>query len=105
VATPEEIVASAPERVLVAPCGLDLQRTRQAVRELAAQPWWRALPAVRSGATDALMLVDGNQMFNRPGPRLVDAFEWLVAWLGDRPGDIPAGFPAETAAHAALAAR
>jgi hypothetical protein len=37
-------------------------------------------------------LVDGNQMFNRPGPRLAEAFEWLVGWLNDRPELIPEGF-------------
>jgi hypothetical protein len=41
------------------------------------------------------MLVDGNQMFNRPGPRLVDAMEWLAGWIGDRAETIPEGFPAE----------
>jgi hypothetical protein len=40
-------------------------------------------------------LVDGNQMFNRPGPRLVDALEWLAGWIQDRPEVAPAGFPAE----------
>jgi hypothetical protein len=25
-----------------------------------------------------VVVVDGNQMFNRPGPRLVEALEWLV---------------------------
>ena len=34
-------------------------------------------------------------MFNRPGPRLIDALEWLVAWLNDRPELTPAGFPWE----------
>ncbi len=29
-----------------------------------------------------MALVDGNQHFNRPGPRLVDALEWLVGWIG-----------------------
>ena len=38
-------------------------------------------------------IVDGNQMFNRPGPRLLDALEWLVALLHGRPDLIPAGFP------------
>jgi len=42
-------------------------------------------------------IVDGNQMFNRPGRRLVDAFEWLVGWLNDRPELIPEGFPVEHA--------
>ena len=38
-------------------------------------------------------VVDGDQMFNRPGPRVVDAFEWLVGWINDRPGLMPRGFP------------
>jgi hypothetical protein len=41
------------------------------------------------------MLVDGNAMFNRPGPRLVDALEWLAAWINARPEVAPRGFPAE----------
>lgn len=28
--------------------------------------------------------VDGNQHFNRPGPRLVEALEWLVGLLHDK---------------------
>ncbi len=28
-----------------------------------------------------MALVDGNQMFNRPGPRLVAALEWLVSLI------------------------
>jgi hypothetical protein len=34
-------------------------------------------------------------MFNRPGPRLVEAFRWLVAWINDRPELVPPGFPVE----------
>jgi hypothetical protein len=49
------------------------------------------VPAIAS----PVMLVDGNQMFNRPGPRLVDAVEWLAAWLQERPELLPPGFPAE----------
>lgn len=49
------------------------------------------------------MVVDGNQMFNRPGPRLVDALEWLAALLhpggggnggsGLQQDGMPPGFP------------
>ncbi len=95
VATAEEIIASAPERIVICPCGLSLERTRAAAREAVAHTWWRELPAVAHGQPSAVMLVDGNQMFNRPGPRLVDAFEWLVSWLSDRPELAPEGFPAE----------
>jgi hypothetical protein len=52
------------------------------------------------GRPDAIAIVDGNAMFNRPGPRLVDAFEWLVGWLNGRPELVPAGFPVEMAARA-----
>ena len=48
------------------------------------------LRAVREGR---VVCVDGNQHFNRPGPRLVDALEFLTGLLNDRPDVIPVGFP------------
>lgn len=90
VVTPEEVIAMRPEAVVICPCGYDLAHTVSAYRELHASAWWRELPAVRRGR---VALVDGNQMFNRPGPRLVDAYEWLVGWLHDLPALMPAGFP------------
>jgi ABC-type Fe3+-hydroxamate transport system substrate-binding protein len=103
VATAEEIAASGPERVVVSPCGYPLAAVREAVRALEGQDWWESLEPVRAARTEAargrtsdrVMLVDGNQMFNRPGPRLVDAMEWLAGWIGDRAETIPEGFPAE----------
>ena len=92
--TPEDIVASQPDRVVICPCGYDLDAIRRELPELQRQDWWNALPAVADGDPSSVMLVDGNQMFNRPGPRLVDAFRWLVAWINDRPGVAPADFPA-----------
>ena len=91
--TPEEILESAPERIVICPCGFGLDRIEQELEVLTAQRWWPLLPAAMSGDPDAIVLVDGNQMFNRPGPRLVDAFRWLVGWLNDRPELVPPGFP------------
>lgn len=88
--TADELVASAPEWLIIAPCGVALQESLAQARTLAAQPWWGALPAVRAGHVS---VVDGNQMFNRPGPRLVDAFEWLVGRLNHRPAIMPPAFP------------
>ncbi len=88
--SPQVFVASRPEWLVIAPCGLDLEQTREATTRLAREEWFRALPAVRD---NRVALVDGSQMFNRPGPRLVDAFEWLVAWLQGRPELMPDGFP------------
>lgn len=103
VASLDEIVASAPERIVVAPCGLPLAAVRAAMPSLGNQAWWNELPAVKcalhqhaTGQTvDTVMLVDGNQMFNRPGPRLVDALEWLASWFNAKPELAPCDFPAE----------
>jgi iron complex transport system substrate-binding protein len=39
---------------------------------------WQALRAVRGGR---VYLTDGNQFFNRPGPRLVESLEILAEVL------------------------
>jgi ABC-type Fe3+-hydroxamate transport system substrate-binding protein len=90
--TADELVHAQPQRLIVCPCGLDLAAIRRELPTLTGQSWWGDLPAVREGR---VVLVDGSQMFNRPGPRLIDAFRWLVGWLNDRPELIPAGFPVE----------
>ncbi|MFI4898608.1 MAG: ABC transporter substrate-binding protein [Phycisphaerales bacterium JB059] len=88
--SPEVFAASRPDWLVIAPCGLSLEQTRREAQRLAGQDWFRQLPAVRHGR---VALVDGSQMFNRPGPRLVDAFEWLVGWIQGRADLIPPGFP------------
>lgn len=89
--TPDELVASQPDRVIVCPCGLDLATARRELDRVRGERWWNALPAVADGA---VAIVDGNQMFNRPGPRLVEAFQWLVGWINNRPELASAAFPA-----------
>ncbi len=74
----EDLVQSQPEWIVVCPCGLDLETTAKELESVRDQVWWRNLPAVKNGR---VALVDGSQMFNRPGPRLIDAFEWLVGWM------------------------
>ncbi len=93
--TPEDALESMPTRVLIAPCGFDLARIRSELPALTSSRWWPLLPAVLEGNPKHILAVDGNQMFNRPGPRLVDAFRFLVGWLNDRPELIPENFPVE----------
>lgn len=92
VVTAERLVESQPEWVIVCPCGVGLAGARRMAEDLSRATWWEDLPAVRAGR---VVVVDGNQMFARPGPRLVEAYEFLVGLLNDRPELIPAGFPAE----------
>lgn len=88
--TPEELIESMPDRLVLCPCGWDLDRAEADLAGLRETNWWPLLPAVQEGR---VVVVDGNAMFNRPGPRLVEAFRWLVAWLQDRPEVLPPEFP------------
>jgi len=60
------------------PCGFDLERTRQEAQVLLQHPAWAGLKAVQQGQ---VYCTDGNQYFNRPGPRLVDSLEILAEIL------------------------
>lgn len=88
----EVLEAAQPEYLVICPCGMNLEQAKRCTQAIAVNTWWNNLPAVRKGQ---VAIVDGNQMFNRPGPRLVDAYEWLVGWIQGRPELIPRGFPWE----------
>jgi iron complex transport system substrate-binding protein len=64
-----------PDLIMVLPCGLDMARCRQEMPALTNQLDWPRLKAVRN---QRVFLADGNQYFNRPGPRLVDSLEILA---------------------------
>lgn len=73
----DEIAAADPHAVIVAPCGLDLDKTNLAIARLDDVEQWRSLTARRSGRVLAL---DGNAYLSRPGPRLVEAAEIIARW-------------------------
>ena len=74
----EALVRADPEVIVVLPCGFDMARTRAEMPALTGRPDWRELRAVRAGR---VFLTDGNQCFNRPGPRLVESLEILAEIL------------------------
>lgn len=86
----EELKASRPDVVIVAPCGFDLARTAQEMHWLTDRPDWRELPAVRSGR---VYLADGNQYFNRPGPRVVETLQIITEILHVGPASWPVDAP------------
>lgn len=67
-----------PDVIVVLPCGFDLQRTYQELDALIPHPAWHELQAVRN---EQVFLTDGNQYFNRPGPRVVESAEILTEIL------------------------
>jgi iron complex transport system substrate-binding protein len=87
----EGFAAAAPEVLIIASRGRDLPGARESAAALAGRPWFGSLPAVRSGR---VAIVDGRT-FDRPGPGLADAFEFLVGFIQHRSELIPPGFPWE----------
>lgn len=79
----EAIAAADPQTIVVAPCGFDLRKTREAAEALRALPAWNALRAVRNGE---VWLVDGNAYVNRPAPRLLDTAEIFAHILHPQAG-------------------
>jgi iron complex transport system substrate-binding protein len=75
----EQLVARDPDVIIVAPCGFDLARTRDEMYWLTDRPEFTQLKAVRTGR---LFLADGNQFFNRPGPRIVETLRIIEHMLG-----------------------
>jgi iron complex transport system substrate-binding protein len=75
-----EIAQYAPDLLVVAPCGFDLDRSQGEAQQLQSLPGWDALPAVRRGQVH---VVDGDAYFNCPGPRLADTLEWLSRRIQD----------------------
>jgi iron complex transport system substrate-binding protein len=74
----EQVLAAAPEVLVLACCGYTAARTLEDLPALRARPGWDGLPAVRAGRVFA---VDANAYFSRPGPRIVDSLEILAAIL------------------------
>jgi iron complex transport system substrate-binding protein len=71
----DQVVAADPDVVLVHPCGFDMARTLQEMALLERRPGWCELKAVQR---DRLFVADGNQYFNRPGPRIGASLEILA---------------------------
>jgi iron complex transport system substrate-binding protein len=74
----ETLLACDADVIAIMPCGFDIPRTRAELPPLVENPRWCELRAVRDGR---VYLTDGNQFFNRPGPRLVESTRILAEIL------------------------
>ncbi|ORY37105.1 helical backbone metal receptor [Rhizoclosmatium globosum] len=70
--------------VIVCLCGLDSPTSVKELKEsrLIQQESWYRLAAVQQ---NRVFVVDGNSMFHRPTPRLLDALDWLIHTLRKTP--------------------
>ncbi|HVA76386.1 MAG TPA: cobalamin-binding protein [Candidatus Binataceae bacterium] len=69
-----ELAAADPEVIMISPCGFDIARTMAELPALTRDSQWSTLRAVRE---QRVFIADGNQYFNRPGPRIVESLEIL----------------------------
>ena len=74
----DELASSDPDVVAIMPCGFDTAQSMREMPALTGRPEWARLSAVRN---DRVFVTDGNQYFNRPGPRLVESTEILAELL------------------------
>lgn len=59
-----------PEFLLILPCGYSIRQTKKELDILTENPGWNDLRAVQN---DNVYIMDGNQYFNRPGPRIFES--------------------------------
>ncbi|HMD44503.1 MAG TPA: cobalamin-binding protein [Candidatus Acidoferrum sp.] len=71
----EEIIAAAPDIMIVAPCGYNKGHSRDEYLSMAFSPKWGSIPAVRNGRVYAM---DAKSYVSRPGPRLVTGMEAMA---------------------------
>ena len=67
-----------PDVIAIMPCGFDIERAVREMPALASRAEWAQLSAVKNGR---VFVADGNQYFNRPGPRVVESAEILAELL------------------------
>ncbi len=71
----QELAVSKPDILILLPCGWDMQRITKEMYWLTDRPDWKSLKAVQNGQ---VYITDGNQYFNRPGPRLAESAQVLA---------------------------
>ena len=71
----DEIKQTNPDIIIMMPCGFGIKRTLEDMHYLQNRKGWQELKAVKE---NKVFVVDGNQYFNRPGPRLIDSSEILA---------------------------
>lgn len=71
----DDIKTQDPDIIILMPCGFSMDRTLKEVDLMLQLPGFNELKAVKN---NRFYLADGNQYFNRPGPRIVDSIEILA---------------------------
>ncbi|MBX9686737.1 MAG: cobalamin-binding protein [Candidatus Obscuribacterales bacterium] len=70
----KDLLDADPDFIIVSPCGFNMQSTLADMPLLTEKMGWHELRAVKAGQ---VYIADGNQYFNRPGPRILESLQIL----------------------------
>jgi iron complex transport system substrate-binding protein len=71
----EEISQYQPDKIVLMPCGFEIERTCREMCALNDNDGWKALDAVKRGE---VYVVNANAYFSKPGPRVIVGLEILA---------------------------
>lgn len=71
----DEIIEFNPDKIILMPCGFDINRTLKEAKTLGNNEKWKSLQAVRRNEVYA---VNANAYFSKPGPRTITGLEILA---------------------------
>jgi iron complex transport system substrate-binding protein len=71
----DEIIEFNPDKIILMPCGFDINRTLKEAKRLGNNEKWKSLQAVRRNEVYA---VNANAYFSKPGPRTITGLEILA---------------------------
>jgi len=69
----EEIIDQNPEIIIFMPCGFNIEKTKKELDNYIKKN--NSLRSLKAYKNHKLFVADGNQFFNRPGPRLIESLE------------------------------
>lgn len=71
----EKVIEADPDILLLLPCGYSIEKTMSEIETLKKKMGWSNLKAVKN---NRVYVLDGNQYFNRSGPRIKESAEILA---------------------------
>ncbi|TVR36386.1 MAG: cobalamin-binding protein, partial [Balneolaceae bacterium] len=74
----KDILEADPDLIVIMPCGYSFKQTAEEVPLLTSRDEWSELKAVKE---KNVYLLEGNQYFNRPGPRIFESTRILAEIL------------------------
>jgi len=69
----EEIIDQNPEIIIFIPCGFNIEKTKKELDNYIKKN--NNMRSLKAYQNHKLFVADGNQFFNRPGPRLIESLE------------------------------